>query len=624
VRSTGNRPVGLVFRYRDDSHDHYRFTMDGSSGGRRRLEKVVGGIVSTLGEDDLEHQQNRDYLVTVEALGPTVRVYQDGALVFEHTDPSPIGSGSIGLYSGGSADARFADVRVDDFGDAATAAYRFSFTTSRFANFFHHLHSYQDETWRVELASEVDIAVATTAAIPPGAPSPEEAESRAYESLARKVLGSAAAQAPPQVEVTRVEREGEALAFLVRGPEPIDWKRAGFELLFADRRVQPPSPPGDLKLTDVAFGTGQPNEESVTLLLREAAEVTGKRIEYRVPLLSEPFDGLTPGRWTFVDEGDLEGPSSWEVLEGELHQTSNIHGGASVSPDKPGTLALGGDTAWEDYGLDVTLSSDNPEGAIGVVFRYQDDQNYYRFSMEQAPAHRRLLRKSGGTMSVLWEDTEGFVSGREYALRIECAGERLSGYLNEEPVFELGDTGVPGGGIGLYCWRNPSARFAEVLVVPVDWTPYFTFGEETRLSAGTRVRVHPGNAMSAPSEEHGVIQRFAASGADVGELRLPATGAELRFAASGAAEDHRRRFLPGAVYVPVNNARLLRKADGTSFFVLVPASSPAGTQLAAGEYRIRLTHRRDNRPADPESLVLSEAGNTAPEQVTIDIPWHTR
>jgi hypothetical protein len=57
---------------------------------------------------------------------------------------------------------------------------------------------------------------------------------------------------------------------------------------------------------------------------------------------------------------------------------------------------------------------------------------------------------------------------------------------------------------------------------------------------------------------------------------------------------------------------------------LVPASSPAGTQLAAGEYRIRLTHRRDNRPADPESLVLSEAGNTAPEQVTIDIPWHTR
>jgi hypothetical protein len=130
--------------------------------------------------------------------------------------------------------------------------------------------------------------------------------------------------------------------------------------------------------------------------------------------------------------------------------------------------------------------------------------------------------------------------------------------------------------------------------------------------------------MSAPLEEPGVIQRFAASGADVGELRLPATGAELRLAASGAAENHRRRFLPGAAYVPVNNARLLRKADGTSFFVLVPASSPAGTQLAAGEYRIRLTYRRENRSADPESVVLSEAGNTAPERVTIDVPWHAR
>ena len=33
------------------------------------------------------------------------------------------------------------------------------------------------------------------------------------------------------------------------------------------------------------------------------------------------------------------------------------------------------------------------------------------------------------------------------------------------------------------------------------------------------------------------------------------------------------------------------------------------------------TYRRDNRTKDPKSDVLSEAGNTLPEQVTLDLPW---
>jgi hypothetical protein len=98
-------------------------------------------------------------------------------------------------------------------------------------------------------------------------------------------------------------------------------------------------------------------------------------------------------------------------------------------------------------------------------------------------------------------------------------------------------------------------------------------------------------------------------------------GAELRIAPSGGTASHARYFLPDDAYTTVNDLRLLRKADGTGFFLLVPTASPGGSRFAVGQYRVRLTYRRDNTLVDRESLVLSEAGNTAPERVTLDVPW---
>ena len=88
--------------------------------------------------------------------------------------------------------------------------------------------------------------------------------------------------------------------------------------------------------------------------------------------------------------------------------------------------------------------------------------------------------------------------------------------------------------------------------------------------------------------------------------------------------EHTRHFLPGDAYAPLEGARVLRKADGTGFFLVMPGSLPSGTHLVTGQYRLRLTYRRDNRVADTTSVVLSETGNSAPEQVALDVPWHAR
>jgi hypothetical protein len=98
-----------------------------------------------------------------------------------------------------------------------------------------------------------------------------------------------------------------------------------------------------------------------------------------------------------------------------------------------------------------------------------------------------------------------------------------------------------------------------------------------------------------------------------------ATGAELRLVEPKGVVGHTRRFLPDSDYSPVA-ARLLRKADGTGLFLLVLGASSLGSLVPAGQYRLKLSYLRDNRAANPTSQVYSEAGNTGPENVNIDIP----
>ncbi len=129
-----------------------------------------------LAEEAFPLDPDRDYRITVEAIGSSIKVDLDGVPVFD-CDDDAIRTGGIGLY--GSAGSRFSDLRVDDFRPVVPAAYKFRFVTSRFTNFLHHLHSYRDEARPVELPADVDLGPASSAAVPPEG-RPTDAEARAY------------------------------------------------------------------------------------------------------------------------------------------------------------------------------------------------------------------------------------------------------------------------------------------------------------------------------------------------------------------------------------------------------------------------------------------------------------
>ncbi|MCI0687295.1 MAG: hypothetical protein L0Y54_08675 [Sporichthyaceae bacterium] len=489
VRPEDDDAVGIVFRYQGPN-TYYRFAVDRER-GYRRLVRVVGGVHTLLGEDDLRHPAGSDLLLTAEAVGDRIAVFVDETLAFAVTDGA-LSHGQIGLYCWANQDARWSDVRVDDLSAEAPVPYRFSFTTSDYVDFFHQIHAHADESWA---SSGPQNAVADLAAAVSPSTAPAEAEHRAYDAFAGKVLGPTGRRGPDGLETTVVRVGNTPIATLVRGAEPIDWRRAAVAVSRATELTVPAIAPGAVKLTDLAQGGTDPNDEAVTLLTREQVSLAGHAVEVFGPagpltsfdqavlgydgfdgppsgvLLEQAFGPAALSRYQVVDEAGTSGSSAWAVSGGAIEQTSNIFGG-SVSgsvPDKPGTIALTGD-AWGNVRITATLrSSDND--AIGIVFRYQGPNHYYRFSMDAERSYRRLVKRVGGVVTTLWQDDVAYTLNQSYRLELLAYRETLIGYLDGTPLFVVSDDAIAAGRVGLYSWANIGARFESLRVETLDTTP---------------------------------------------------------------------------------------------------------------------------------------------------------
>ncbi|MBL8897646.1 MAG: hypothetical protein JNM84_08460 [Planctomycetes bacterium] len=186
-------------------------------------------------------------------------------------------------------------------------------------------------------------------------------------------------------------------------------------------------------------------------------------------LLEERFEGAFAVPWVFVDDGAVEGPSAWSLSRGELVQASNIADGdgARAGLPKRGTLAIAGELAWSDYEVQASVL-DQDDDALGLVFRYRDSQNFYRFSLDAERGYRRLVRCQGGTFTLLAEDRFGHTPNRAQRLAIRAEGARLRVLVDGELFCDVLDpSGIASGRIGCYSWASVNARFDDVLVLPL-------------------------------------------------------------------------------------------------------------------------------------------------------------
>jgi hypothetical protein len=146
-------------------------------------------------------------------------------------------------------------------------------------------------------------------------------------------------------------------------------------------------------------------------------------------------------------------PSDWRenAAERRIEQLSRIRNNSLVAnPNNPGTYLVLRTTSARpevaDLRLAVSLRSDGP-GALGVVFRFRDADNFYAFLMNRDEADptrsfRMLFRKVGGLFQAFAEPAvvsgdaaSGFEPGRPYSLVLTAVGDRFSVHLDGAEIL---------------------------------------------------------------------------------------------------------------------------------------------------------------------------------------------
>jgi hypothetical protein len=112
------------------------------------------------------------------------------------------------------------------------------------------------------------------------------------------------------------------------------------------------------------------------------------------------------------------------------------------------------------------MNSGDPNG-IGLVFRYQDADNFYFFLMDSQRNYRRIGRKLAGVFQELQtpavDTTQGFTVDENMDVAVSVTGDVIKVFLNGNPILSGQDGSIPAAGrVGFYAWANTAARFLSM------------------------------------------------------------------------------------------------------------------------------------------------------------------
>lgn len=181
-------------------------------------------------------------------------------------------------------------------------------------------------------------------------------------------------------------------------------------------------------------------------------------------LFSDDFsDGKTTG-WEIIDFKEVgagQGPSDWVEADDVLHQNADTEGaggalggkveGAPDDDPRVGTHAIAGDKEWRNYtfGADLFFRDDD---FAGILFRYQDEENYYRFQLEEDDDEYHISKMKDGKITFLLTDQplpEPFSQQEWVTLSVDARGKVLKFFYKEQLVETITDGDLDRGAIGL-------------------------------------------------------------------------------------------------------------------------------------------------------------------------------
>ena len=283
-----------------------------------------------------------------------------------------------------------------------------------------------------------------------------------------------------------------------------------FDSGWVDVSFEVPLPGGTHDLTLGAWNNRKNQLEELTIVHFDDVEVT-PLVEN--VLFSDSFDETALPGWSVVDQsGDA---SEWSVADGLLLQddprieklATSFYLGTFVHADTG--------SAWSDYRFRAKLESpaQSPGGGdpdtVGLLFRYQGPDDYYRLVLSRKLGFRRLEKRVGGVFANLAFDGRGFEPGRGVDVTVDVRGIQLVVEIDGEPVFAVEDSDLAIGTIGLHA--ESRARFEHVVVSEPAVSPRIALSTPVSFSVSVPLGASPLDQLNAAclvSDAPGALVRF--------------------------------------------------------------------------------------------------------------------
>src|SRR5215471_18145194 len=173
--------------------------------------------------------------------------------------------------------------------------------------------------------------------------------------------------------------------------------------------------------------------------------------------------GKVPAGWKAAQTG--KGMSVWKVVEDETAPSKSGFALGQTTDDKDAlfNLCVAEDTSFKDVEIAVAFKANagKKDQGGGVVWRYQDANNYYIARVNPLEDNFRVYKVVGGKRSAEFQDAEAKVpAGEWHTLSVKMVGDKIECSLDGKKYLEAKDDSfTKAGKVGLWTKSDAQTSF---------------------------------------------------------------------------------------------------------------------------------------------------------------------
>ena len=184
--------------------------------------------------------------------------------------------------------------------------------------------------------------------------------------------------------------------------------------------------------------------------------------------LSKDDVGKLPAGWKAAQTG--KGKSVWKVVEDDTAPSKSGFALAQTSDDRDAlfNLCVADEGSFKD--VEVMVSFKAMAGAKdqggGVVWRYQDANNYYVARVNPLEDNFRVYKVVAGKRSKEFQDAEVKVPAKEWhMLKVKMEGDHIECFLDGKKYLDVKDDSITKAGkVGLWSKADAQTHFDQFRV----------------------------------------------------------------------------------------------------------------------------------------------------------------